>query len=432
MREFDYIKLIKSLWALVAAFISAVTLIVQFLELWKGDQATVTWVVTGLAFLLLVSLLIWVGFIKYSTPSLAVPPGYHYRQLRYPKFYLLARLLLLVVLVTSLIGAFALAQRLKTLESKLVILVTVFDGPNPQGYRVTDILITNLEDALKSYPDVVLTFVPKSIDPGQGHYFARSLGRRYRADYVFWGWYGVTSTSVLVNFHVENLHPSSYLPLNVSELSQLRTTIADIENFSLQLNLASQATALIKMIVGIRFYEVKDYKNAINIFTDAINKSVWSDLIFNQSALYFYRGNSYYFEKEYEHALDDFSRAIEINPELSMAYNNRGAIYSEMEKYELAFSDFSRAIQLDNNALAYRNRAIVRTHLISEEREDEIRSVDFGYYALLSCMLRDIQAVSDSDKAKVVNCYRSVVEVAKTNEVKEIAEDWVRSYGEEP
>ena len=39
-------------------------------------------------------------------------------------------------------------------------------------------------------------------------------------------------------------------------------------------------------------------------------------------------------------------RAIELNPEYTIAYSNRGNIYSELEKFDEALRDYNRAIEL--------------------------------------------------------------------------------------
>ena len=54
-----------------------------------------------------------------------------------------------------------------------------------------------------------------------------------------------------------------------------------------------------------------------------------------------------------------FTRAIQINPSFSQAYNNRGVVYQAKGYYDQAISDYSKAIELDPSyAQAYNNRAI--------------------------------------------------------------------------
>ena len=43
--------------------------------------------------------------------------------------------------------------------------------------------------------------------------------------------------------------------------------------------------------------------------------------------------------KDYQEALKDYDKAIELNPNSSEAYNNRGACKQYMKDYEGAMSD---------------------------------------------------------------------------------------------
>ena len=48
-------------------------------------------------------------------------------------------------------------------------------------------------------------------------------------------------------------------------------------------------------------------------------------------------------------AIDDYTRAIDLNPNYVEAYNNRGAIYNNIREPELAIADFDKVIELDPN-----------------------------------------------------------------------------------
>ncbi len=64
-----------------------------------------------------------------------------------------------------------------------------------------------------------------------------------------------------------------------------------------------------------------------------------------------------------DQAIDNYSKAIKINPKLAKAYNNRGVAYIWKKKYYLAIADFSKAIELDpKNGKAYNNRAIAYSY----------------------------------------------------------------------
>ena len=59
------------------------------------------------------------------------------------------------------------------------------------------------------------------------------------------------------------------------------------------------------------------------------------------------RGLARYESGDYEGAIADFNKAIELNPEFALTYNKRGIVKCELEDYEGAISDFNQAIELD-------------------------------------------------------------------------------------
>jgi tetratricopeptide (TPR) repeat protein len=74
--------------------------------------------------------------------------------------------------------------------------------------------------------------------------------------------------------------------------------------------------------------------------------------------LHFEQGNKLVNQGHYDEAIDEYTKAIELNPNLIKAYNNRATVYYYKEQYDLAIADCSKAIQLDSNyATAYNNRA---------------------------------------------------------------------------
>ena len=67
---------------------------------------------------------------------------------------------------------------------------------------------------------------------------------------------------------------------------------------------------------------------------------------------------------EYEMALDDMDRVININPGNVLAYFNRAACFIELGRWRSALADYTRAIELyPDFAKAYQNRAYVENHL---------------------------------------------------------------------
>jgi tetratricopeptide (TPR) repeat protein len=59
------------------------------------------------------------------------------------------------------------------------------------------------------------------------------------------------------------------------------------------------------------------------------------------------RGIAYGEKGQYDQAISDFNKAIEINPRYNKAYNNRGIVYRLKGQYDQAISDFNKAIEIN-------------------------------------------------------------------------------------
>ena len=59
------------------------------------------------------------------------------------------------------------------------------------------------------------------------------------------------------------------------------------------------------------------------------------------------RGNRYSDLGEKKKAIEDYNRAIELNPESAMVYNNRGICYKKLGETQKAKKDFQKAAELD-------------------------------------------------------------------------------------
>ena len=59
------------------------------------------------------------------------------------------------------------------------------------------------------------------------------------------------------------------------------------------------------------------------------------------------QGNKFYFGKNYQMAIENYSRAIKLNPNFAEAYNNRGNAYFLLQQYSKAQQDLQNAAQLN-------------------------------------------------------------------------------------
>ena len=99
----------------------------------------------------------------------------------------------------------------------------------------------------------------------------------------------------------------------------------------------------------------------------------------NESIGYHYRGLANENLEKHEEAVEDYSKAIELDPNDAKAYNSRGAAKNNLKLYEEAIKDYDKALELDPNyADAYNNRGIanVKLGLYQEAIEDYDKAID--------------------------------------------------------
>jgi Flp pilus assembly protein TadD len=77
------------------------------------------------------------------------------------------------------------------------------------------------------------------------------------------------------------------------------------------------------------------------------------------ATIYYKRGVAFQSLGELDEAIDDYSRALELDPSNALAYNNRGIVWHRKDELENAIADYDRAIELDpEDAVAYNNRGL--------------------------------------------------------------------------
>ena len=58
-------------------------------------------------------------------------------------------------------------------------------------------------------------------------------------------------------------------------------------------------------------------------------------------------GFAYYRKGDYDRAIADYDKAIQLNLQYTGAYNNRGSAHADKGDYDRALADYSEAIKLD-------------------------------------------------------------------------------------
>lgn len=109
---------------------------------------------------------------------------------------------------------------------------------------------------------------------------------------------------------------------------------------------------------GDRYFNLKQYKDAIDSYSNAIRMQTNNATFYHDRACAYIGLGNYSKDNSYYHkAISDLDKAIELKPEFYTAYNNRGYTYDSLEKYNEAISDYNKAIELNPEyAEAYDNR----------------------------------------------------------------------------
>lgn len=109
---------------------------------------------------------------------------------------------------------------------------------------------------------------------------------------------------------------------------------------------------------GKVFIDQRDYDAALENFNKAI------DLNPNSADAYNWRGFTYAGLSNQQQALNDYDRAIELDPRLALAYSRRGVLRATNGDTQTGLADCNRAIELDaNDARNFVNRGLVYLEL---------------------------------------------------------------------
>jgi len=134
--------------------------------------------------------------------------------------------------------------------------------------------------------------------------------------------------------------------------------LPEFEDFSLQTQLSAKMVYLSLVTVGMARVTAGDWDGVIACLGDALDQNAESVAAGGQGEIYFYRGYAYLNKGDYDKAIADCDRAIQLKPDLAEAYVCRGLGYFDRDDYGKAIEDHTRAIQLKPNlAWAYQGRA---------------------------------------------------------------------------
>jgi tetratricopeptide (TPR) repeat protein len=199
-----------------------------------------------------------------------------------------------------------------------------------------------------------------------------------------WLWYLGTLVPVIGIVHVGNQVMAdryTYIPL-IGLFIMVAWGVPDLLkkwNHRKEILLASSALSILCLSI-ITWIQVGYWQNSITLYDHTLKVTDDNWPIYNN------RGNAYADLGNYSQAIDDCSRAIEINPGYAEAYYNRGNPYRRLGNYKQAIEDLSRAIEIKPDFTdAYNSRG--STYLILGNKELGCRD------AQKACKLRNCKTL---------------------------------------
>jgi tetratricopeptide (TPR) repeat protein len=165
--------------------------------------------------------------------------------------------------------------------------------------------------------------------------------------------------------------------------------------------------------LGMAYKEKGDGKNAVRAFEVAKQQKNWTDAEFFNSS-----GLAYNLTQQYDKAIVDFRKAIELNPKLSEAYNNLGLTYCDAGMLNESMQTLNDAIKIDpkmdkayynmgntfakagdfNKAIEWYNKAVV----LNADYSDAYNNIGNSYAAM-------------KDYARAIESYKKVIQINPKN-----------------
>jgi hypothetical protein len=184
-----------------------------------------------------------------------------------------------------------------------------------------------------------------------------------RLPYLFtgWMWFGITIAPVIGIIQVSISTPYAmadryhYLPSIGLAVMMAWGIPALIKSEEIRKKLLFPVGIIFLAIISFLSWNQCGYwQNSITLYDHTLKVTD------NNWAFYNNRGIAYSAVGNYSQAIDDCSRAIEIEPDYTAAYYNRGNAYKGLGNYRQAIEDYGRAIEINPGfAYAYNNKAFV-------------------------------------------------------------------------
>ena len=176
---------------------------------------------------------------------------------------------------------------------------------------------------------------------------------------------------------------------------RMRETFAFIDTLSTAIDNSKTTVKVVPMLIlrAVAYSNIQNFDNAIDDLSIAIQIDSTSSLAYWQRAVCQAKINEFNasqgtnIDLKSANVLGDLSDAIRLAPKNAFLCYNRGNLYAMRNDYQRAIDDYTRAIELDNHlAEAWYNRGLARIHAknISDGIADLSKAGELGLYQAYS------------------------------------------------
>ena len=126
-------------------------------------------------------------------------------------------------------------------------------------------------------------------------------------------------------------------------------------------------------------------------------------------------GKEHMQQEEFDEAVEEFSKYIELFPRMADAFIGRGIAYCVLEQFERGIEDFNEAIRLEpDNAGAYCNRGIARFELDDPERalQDYNEAIRLEPGEITFHQNKGLLLFLEGDLVQALHCYDEALRIA--------------------
>ena len=338
---------IASISGMILAVLSFITAITHFIELLKGNQQTVTWVIlAGACVLLFLSLL----YILQKKKKVDLGMGQNRDEPAYsPVIRKGAKWGLVLLPVIICIGlVYNHQDRSLTDTGQSKILVTRFEGDGESELVFTTRILEALEEYLGD--SVVIDYLNQQISVTEGgSRLAKKLGEEHNADMVIWGYY-FSDGEVVTNVELlQSLDKFEYLEPEKTQRRQSYRLDQSANSIDARYKIGDDLTYMSLFISSLVAINQGRFNEADTYLEQAISLHSLPENMLKPGIAQLYRANVlYFFLGRQEEAIGLYGEAIREDSLNLTAWFNMGEALADIGQHEQAIESFNVVIRADS------------------------------------------------------------------------------------